>query len=765
MAGLAAGLAAAPYLDLRPDLLRAGLACLLAVVLLGRERSLATAGFLAIFLAAGVTGLGLGGLRMESIEAGALEGEPGTRLQTVGYLVTPPKTSGGSTRTVLSTAEGKVFLEATRVSGGVGVGGQVAVRGVLRRPESWQAGWLRLLGTKMVLRADSAMATGRVRGGLPGIVDGLRRRAETTLSVAMPAQEASLARGFVLGQDQDIPSATVEDFRASGLAHLLAVSGQNVILLGLLAIPLLSLAGLGQRSRLLVLAALILIYVPVAGGGPSIQRAGVMGLAALAAAAVDRPVMRAWSLCLAAAITLGLNPLAASDPGWQLSFAAVVGIALLARPVADRLTLAIDGRGGMFGRALADGFGVTLAASIATLPLIAFHFEEVPTSTVTANLLAMPAVAPSMWLGMAAAAVGQVAPLLAVPLNLLNSVLLAFIARIASWLGGERWSTLGLAFDSPAELIGAYLLLGVGTGLILFLTGRGPSGSPGRPGGGRVRQVAVLASVTLLILGPALPGLFGAGRRTLPEPPPGGARIEFLDIGQGDSILIRPSGEDPVLVDFGPPGAEVVDALRSASVERLSAAVLTHLDLDHAGGLFDVLESIPVETLMYQEVDRPTAAAARRAGSRLLPVSSGDRFRLGPVAMEVLWPPRRSETGPLPDAERNGHSIVLLVEWRQRRILLTADAEAEEVPLFPGRLDVLKVAHHGSDDAGLPRLLESTRPGVAIISAGAGNPHGHPTEGVLASLAEAGVRTLRTDQQGTISLVLGARGAVTETGR
>lgn len=763
MAGLAAGLAAAPYFDLGPDLFRPGLACLLAVVLIGRERSMVTAGFLAIFLAAGVTGLGLGGVRMESIEAGALEAEPGSRLETVGYLVTPPKTSGGSTRTVLSTSEGKVFLEAVRLPDGIGVGEQVAVRGVARRPEPWQADRLRLLGTTMVLRADSARGTGRVRGGLPGIVDGLRRRAEMTLSMAMPAREASLARGFVLGQDQDIPTATVEDFRDSGLAHLLAVSGQNVILLGLLAIPLLSLAGLGHEGRLLVLAGLILIYVPVAGGGPSIQRAGVMGLAALAAAAVDRPVMRAWSLCLAAAITLGLNPLAATDPGWQLSFAAVVGIALLARPLADRLTLAIAGRGGTFGRALADGFGVTLAASIITLPLIAFHFERVPISTVTANLLALPAVAPSMWLGMTAAALGQVAPVLAVPLNLLNSVLLAFIARLAGWLGGEGWSTLGLVLDSSAELIGAYLLLGAGTGLILLLTG--PTGLPGRPARGSMRQAVVLASVTLLVFGPVLAGLLGTGRRNLPEPPPGGARIEFLDIGQGDSILIRPSGEDPVLVDFGPPGAEVVDALRSASLERLSAAVLTHLDLDHAGGLFDVLESIPVGTLMYQEVDRATATAARRAGSRLLPVSTGDRFRLGPVAIEVLWPPRRSESGPLPDSERNGHSIVLLVEWRQRRILLTADAEAEEVPLFPGRLDVLKVAHHGSDDAGLPRLLESTSPGMAVISAGAGNPHGHPTEGVLASLAEAGVQTLRTDRQGTVSVVFGAHGTAVETDR
>ena len=163
-------------------------------------------------------------------------------------------------------------------------------------------------------------------------MDRLRDRAFAALAVAVPEREAALARGFVLGDDSDIDDRTVEDFRRSGLSHLLAVSGQNVVLLALLAIPFLSLLGVGPRARLLAIAVLILIYIPLAGGGPSIQRAGVMGIAGLVAVAATSAPSRVYALVLAAMITLGLNPRASADIGWQLSFAAVIGIMLLARP-------------------------------------------------------------------------------------------------------------------------------------------------------------------------------------------------------------------------------------------------------------------------------------------------------------------------------------------------------------------------------------------------------------------------------------------------
>ena len=278
--------------------------------------------------------------------------------------------------------------------------------GRLARPPDYYRGTLRRQGISMVLRGGEIEPTGAARGGLAGRLDAIRSRAEAGLGEGMPEREAALARGFVLGQDDRIDPVTIEDFRRSGLAHLLAVSGQNVVLLALLAIPLLAALGIPLRARLLWTCALIAAYVPLAGGGPSIQRAGVMGAAGLIATLAGRPASRAYALLLAVAVTLALNPRASGDAGWQLSFAAVAGIFLLGAPIRARLADLL-GSGGWRG-ALCDGAAVTIAATIATAPLMANHFGTVSVASLTANLLVLPAVAPAMWLGMLTAAAAQV---------------------------------------------------------------------------------------------------------------------------------------------------------------------------------------------------------------------------------------------------------------------------------------------------------------------------------------------------------------------
>jgi competence protein ComEC len=143
-------------------------------------------------------------------------------------------------------------------------------------------------------------------------------------------------------------------------------------------------------------------------------------------------------------------------------------------------------------------------------------------------------------------------------------------------------------------------------------------------------------------------------------------------------------------------------------------------------------------------------------------VAEGSEIDEGRLRLEVLWPPRDLLNGP--EADPNLHAVVALMRWRGFTMLLTADAEAESVPIDPGPVDVLKVAHHGSDDAGLGPLLERTLPSLAVISVGADNPYGHPTAGTLATLARHDVPTLRTDEAGTVTLRVGRRGVRVETG-
>ena len=246
------------------------------------------------------------------------------------------------------------------------------------------------------------------------------------LAAGLSPREAGLLRGMILGEDEAIAEPVRDDFRASGLAHLLAVSGQNVMLLAALALPLAAALGLSHRARLMAVLALIAVYVPLAGGGPSIQRAGVMGAAGLVAAMAGRPASRWYALLLAAAVTLALNPYAAAEPGWQLSFAAVV--ALLAW--APRLRERLHARG--LATPVADAVAISVAATAGTLPLLALHFEQVSLVSLPANLVAAPVVAPLMWLGMVAAAVGQLSAPAAALVNAPNLFCLGFLESVAS---------------------------------------------------------------------------------------------------------------------------------------------------------------------------------------------------------------------------------------------------------------------------------------------------------------------------------------------
>ncbi len=582
----------------------------------------------------------------------------------------------------------------------------------------------------------------------------IRTRAEAGLGRGMPAREAQLARGFVLGEDEGIDERTKDDFRRSGLSHLLAVSGENVTLLALLAMPLLGALGIALRERFVWLIGLIAVYVPLAGAGPSIQRAAVMGVAGLLATLGGRRTSRLYALALAFGVTMGVDPNVASDVGWQLSFAAVLGILLLAVPLREALSAQLGA--GAWRRALAEGIAVTVAATLATAPLIAFHFESLSTTTLVANVAAMPAVAPAMWLGMLSAAAAQVP---GVPLEAINGVdalFLAYIAQVAAWCAGPRWAEVHVHLGG-AGLLASYLSLGAAAMAFpwlrrrrrLTLARRGAE-APDRSRRWRLRSgsvVGLLAVLALAVLVATVPG--GSGR-DVGRGAAGELRVTVLDVGQGDAILLQPAHAAAVLVDGGPPGDGLGAKLEAAGVERLGAAVITHDQSDHAAGVEELLGDLPVARLVYGRLGRTALGLARAAGATPVQVAAGGQVRSGSLYLDVLWPPPTLLAEPDPGADPNQLALVILVRWRGFAMLLCADAEAEAVPIDPGPVDVLKVAHHGSDDAGLGALLDRARPRLAVISVGAGNSYGHPTAGTLATLSRHRVRTLRTDRDGDV---------------
>ena len=697
----------------------------------------------ALCLVAALAGLAVAAERLAAIDAGALQPAGGARVTVRGFVDAVPRREGGEVQVRVATADGRVLIAAPEPVGDLPVGHEVIATGSLRAAGDWERPYLERFGIASVLEAHRVTPTGARRGGLVRITDRLRERAEAALGQGTGPAEAALLRGFVLGQDDRIDPTTVSDYQRSGLAHLLAVSGQNVVLLALLAVPVLALFGLGLRARLVTILVLIALYVPVAGAGASIQRAGVMGAAGVVAALASRPTSRWYALLLAAAATLALNPRASADVGWQLSFAAVIGIALWAAPLRRALGGASEG----VRAAVAEGAAVTIAATVVTAPLMAHHFERLSVAAIAANLLALPAVAPVMWLGMLAAAAGQLPFLPVEPITWLAGLFAAYITQVAAWTSAPGWAQLEVGLSGPWTVVGTYAVLALAGWTLARRLERG-------------RALRLPPRLILVALGLASILLVAWGIRAGPaEPARGGLVVRFLDVGQGDAILLTPRRGDPILVDTGTPGGVAAERLRELGVERLAAVLVTHGDSDHAGGLPDVLAAVEVETVAWAAWDPEVEAASMAAGARGVQLAEGMSLGTGGLRLRILWPPRAMVAGRLaPPAEPNTLSLVAAARWRHFSVLLTGDAEAEAAHFDPGPVDVLKLAHHGSEDAGLGTLLERARPSLAVASVGAGNPFGHPAAPTLGALEEHGVALARTDTQGEIAIAARAGG-------
>ena len=705
----------------------------------------------------------VGQARLDALDRPRERLRDGSALTGAAYLLTAPEPGPFGTSAEIELADGaergtRLLARLPRELGlpaGTDVGAGLRLAGRFRTPSQGTgsgfnfAAHLRRRGIAGELAVDRIALTGRRRGGLRGVVDGIRARALDGIAAGLPPALGALGQGMVLGADEGISDAVREDFRDSGLSHVLAASGQNVMLLIALAIPLLAAAGLSHRARIPVLIGLIALYVPLAGAGPSIQRAGVMGAAGLLAMLLARPASRWYALLLAACVTLALNPRVWEEPGWQLSFAAVVGIIVLAPGIRRSLDA--------LPRALAEGTALTLAATAVTAPLVAHHFGTLSLASLPANVVALPLIAPIMWIGMLRGLLGQVAP--DASLNgLLGSLLeplLAGFERLAAVFADAPGSTLPLTLAGPLELAVAYLALAavvlVARRLARRFDTRVSTAVAHVRRLPRRHRLALTVAVTATVALIAAHGLGPAG-------PPVRLTVTFLDVGQGDATLVQHPDGSAVLFDGGPPEGGVARLLRRAGVRRLSALVMTHASRDHHGGLAEVVERFPLDLLLdggdgTRDRDfRTIVAAARQRGVRRIAAIAPLTLHAGSLRVDVLSPPPRP-AGPPPE-DPNPRAVVAIVSSDGFELLLSGDAESEALlPLSLPNVDAMKLPHHGSADPGLPEVLDRLKPEMASIPVGP-NSYGHPTPSTLAALRAADVPTWRNDHHGTIRLTI-----------
>lgn len=712
---------------------------------------------LAALVAAGAAG---GEARLRAIDGPAAALRPFQSVEAPAILLERPRGSGARThaelRLVAGSARGAKLLAVVDGPwpGRAEPGTELLVRGIVRTPArggddhfDWPAHLLRR-GIAYELDLRAAGPTGGRRGGVAGVVDAARRRAEAAIDGSLSQDGAALMRGMVLGQDERIDALTRDDWRDSGLAHLLAVSGQNVMLLCALALPFLALAGASPRMRAGVLVALIAVYVPLAGAGPSIQRAGVMGAAGLLALGLSRPASASYGLLLAAVATLALNPRVSGDAGWQMSFAAVAGI-LAARPLAPR-------------HPAGAAVWLTAVAGLATTPLLAAHFAAVPLVSIPANLAALPAVAPVMWIGMLQAALGQIGALgepagavasaAAKGLGLLGEPLLGWLRLVASRSAAVPHAVAEASLPGPAAVLASYAVLALaGWALTRAVRRARPRldeiGSRARTlGSRRAAAASALAAIALLVVLARIVAPSGPSELT----------VSFLDVGQGDATLVQHPDGSSVLFDGGRPEARVARLLRQAGVRRLAAVVATHASADHHGGLAEVIRTMPVDLLVdggdgtADPSFRRLLADARTRRITVIPARAGKTLHVGSLSVRILSPPPRPP-GP-PPADPNPRAVVAVVTSGAFDLLLSADAESPTLrTLDLPPVEAMKVPHHGSADPGLAEVLRAVRPLVAVVPVGP-NSYGHPHPDTIRTLDEHVPHVRRTDRDGTVRL-------------
>ena len=602
-----------------------------------------------------------------------------------------------------------------------------------------------------VVRSGGALDVRIVRRarGLLAWVDRTRARARARIDASFAPDLAPMARALVLGES-DLAPEDDRALRASGLSHLLAVSGMHLVLVLAVFVRVIegalvrveSIAARIEVGRVAAVVGVVVawVYAELAGAGGSTVRAAWMATAALSARALGRRTDATRAFGLSLVLMAAADPLVAFDLSFALSAGATGGLLAFAPPVGEALAARVP----RFAGGVARAAGTTVAASIPCTPLIARFAPTVPIGGVLANLLAVPVgEGAALPLCLAHAALGWW-PAAERGCAVVASGALLVVRAVAR---GFAAPALGAAIPQPTS----WQMVVVGVALAALALGRWP---------GR-RGVLAVAAVLLLVLE------VGARRGGSPH---GLLRATFLDVGQGDSAVVDLPDGSAIVIDGGGLVGSPIDVgervlapeLRARRRDAVALAVLTHPHPDHFGGLPAGLAAVRLGALWetgegeHEAVGGGYAAllalARGRGASVVRPDTLCGTHFLGGARVDVLAPcPAYS-----PDRSANDNSLVLRISYGSRAILFVGDAEREEegelLERDPGQLraDVLKVGHHGSRTSSSREFLAAVAPHVAVVSAGCRNRFGHPHPATLAALAAQAARVWRTDRDGAV---------------
>lgn len=571
-----------------------------------------------------------------------------------------------------------------------------------------------------------------VKNGSDNIIIKLRKYIKSKLREKLKKENSELAISLIVGDRSHISSEVEDNFKKANLMHMLAISGAHfsyVILIATFISNRLQHKRLGQLIQIIA----IIFFMNLTGNTASVVRAGIMSILLIGSSICKRQNDSLNNIAISAIIQIINNPYIIFDSGFMLSYSGVLGIILFYKKISEHIHF--------------KSIALTISANIFIIPIMIYNFHTISGSFIISNICAS-------WL------LGIIIILefisLCIPIKLLYMILdllIMMLRKIAEICANIPFAQMYVPRYAIFFVIVIYILifcrkLKCKKYVYSFLT--------------------IGVSILLIV--------------NFTDVYQDRMRINFIDVGQGDSCLIRYKGTN-IMIDSGGSLSKNKDGksydigenvlnnyLLNRGITRLDYIMASHFDEDHSQGFIFLLKNMKVKNVIISEQYKTSSIyeqfkqICKKQNIQIIYVRSGDEIRIKDLAFKILHP--KSKENQISENPLNNNAIVCMVKYKNRRILFTGDiekvAENEMVKEYTNGLkaDILKVGHHGSKTSTTKEFLDLINPSVALIGVGQNNKFGHPNEDVIKRLEEKNIQIYRTDEMGEISVIIDKNGKI-----
>lgn len=690
----------------------------------------------------------------------------GSMVHKVRYLVRVQAVKSAGKVWQQATGRCYLYARAPQEDLSARIGDGITAVGKVRLPQGYQNPGQ--IDTRLLLRTDdiTALVTAGKAGAAVTPADGheflrfiasLRAHYRSSMEEVMPKADAAAVFAMLFGGYDGIEPELVEDFQTTGIVHILSVSGSHISLVAAVIAGIAAFLHLPRALSALLVLGSIAFYSVLAGCVPPVIRAAIMGGLTFLALAIGREREARVILLLTGLGMLLYKPLLLFHISFELSYLATAGLIVLAPAICRWL------HGHRVPYVLAMGLAITAAAQLMTLPVLAWYFGQVSLVALLANLIVVPILEFIIVLGLFAGLIAFVLPFLGRFVFAMDSLLLGLASELNHVLAQLPCSMIFV----PAMTAAGALLYYAAMGLFLLSDGQKEwLRARFSLTSGTYRAVPILMFCLLL----------GCGIRHLVQPRE--MAVHFIDVGQGDAALVVTPHGQALMFDTGGTrsgsfdvGAHVdVPYLLHYDIHELAAIFLTHAHEDHAQGCGGILRKMPVGHVYTASEGVDAYARSLGLGDadpllrKFSAALAGDVFIIDGVRVEVLFAPPKPEHG----GTGNEVSNVYRVSYGKASFLFTGDLvkEQEARLLASGQeisSSVLKAGHHGSATSSSEEFLKAVAPQYGVFCVGYENSFGHPKPEIVRRYQDAGIRTLRTDEDGAVVFHTDGRSMRVET--